>query len=239
MSAVTIAPRERAGKRFAETLLETLPDLELNEPMVLHGVPWDMYERLLVERDSVRKDVRLTYDHGRLEIMTVSRTHERWKSVLARLVEMFTFALRIPLVCSGNLTIRRQDLERGLEPDVCYYVQNANAMSEVRELDLSRDPPFDLVLEVEYSQTIDTRLPILDALGVREVWRYDGTSLRVLLRQPTGGYLVAAASAAFPQLPLHELERFLRRAGTVNDTTLSWEFFEWVRNTLVPPPTQS
>lgn len=238
MSAGTLAPRERAGIRFAETLLETLPDLELSEPMVLHAVPWDMYERLLVERDNVRKDVRLTYDRGRLEIMTVSRTHERRKTVLARLVDMFAFALRIPIAGSGNLTIRREDLERGLEPDVCYYVQNADTMSEIRELDLSRDPPFGLVLEVEYSQTIDTRLPILDALGVREVWRYDGTTLQVLLRQPGGGYQVATASAAFPQLPLGELERFLRRAGTVDDTALSWEFFDWVRSTLVPPPAQ-
>jgi Uma2 family endonuclease len=194
-----------------------------------------MYERLLIERDKIRKDIRLTYDHGRLEIMTVSRTHERWKSVLARLLEMFAFALRIPLVSSGNLTIRRQDLARGLEPDVCYYVQNANAMSEVRELDLSRDPPFDLVLEVEYSQTVETRLPILDSLGVNEVWRFDGNKLRVLLRQPQGGYRETTKSAAFPQLPIAEFEGFLRRTGTMNDTELAWQFFEWVQRTLVPP----
>ena len=164
--------------------------------------------------------------------MTVSRMHERWKSVLARLVETLALALRIPLVCSGNLTIRRQDLERGLEPDVCYYVQNATKMIELRELDLTRDPPFDLVIEAEYSHTIDRRLSLLDSLGVQEVWRFNGKLLRVMLRGANGGYEEATVSRAFPQLPLTELQAFLDRMGTTDDTTLAREFFEWAQRKL-------
>lgn len=234
MSTAMIAPRYRAGARMAEALIEALPDLEPGEPMVLTGITWAMYERLLVERDRIRPGVRLTYDRGRLEIMTVSRIHERWKGVLARLLERLTEELRIPIVCGGNLTIRREDLERGLEPDECYYVQNALQMVEMRELDFTVDLPFDLVVEVEQSRTIGSRLPVLDTLGVREVWLYNGRSLRVLHRQPEGGYRDETTSLAFPQLPPAELERFLSRIGHIDDTALVLEFVDWVRKTLIP-----
>jgi Uma2 family endonuclease len=236
MSITALPPRYRVGERMIEALIQSLPDLEPGEPMVLTGVSWPNYERLLVERDRLRPGVRLTFDRGRLEIMTVSRMHERWKSVLARLVETLALAQRIPHVCSGNLTIRREDLERGLEPDVCYYVQNAARMIEMRELDLTRDPPFDLVIEAEYSNTIDRRLSLLDSLGVQEVWRYNGKLLRVMLRGAAGGYEEATVSRAFPQLPLTDLQRFLDRMGTTDDTTLAREFFEWAQRELVPLP---
>jgi Uma2 family endonuclease len=240
MSTATTRPGYRVGERMVQALIASLPDLEPGDPMVLTGVSWAMYQRLLVERDRLRPGVRLTYDRGRLEIMTVSRVHERWKGVLARLIERLTEELRIPLVSGGNLTISREDLERGLEPDECYYVQHALEMVPLRELDFTRDPPFDLAIEVEQSRNIGSRrLSVLDDLGVREVWLYNGRSLRALHRQTEGGYEERPTSAAFPQLPLAELGRFLARIGQVDDTTLALEFVDWVRKTLVPPPAQS
>jgi Uma2 family endonuclease len=236
MSTVAGPPRIRAGERLAETVIETLPELEVSEPLVLVGISWATYERLLEERDRVRPGVRLTYDRGRLEIMTVSRIHERWKGVLARLIEALTQELRIPLISGGNLTVRREDLARGLEPDECYYVQNALQMVPMKELDFTRDPPFDLVVEVEQSRTIGSRLPVLDALGVREVWLYNGRSLRILHRQPEGGYVERPTSAALPQVPPAEWERFLGRVGQIDDTTLVVEFVDWLRRALTQPP---
>jgi Uma2 family endonuclease len=233
MNATIIPPRIRVGNRMTEALIESLPDLEPGDPMVLTGITWAMYERLLVERDRIRPGVRLTYDRGRLEIMTVSRIHERWKGVLARLLEMLTLELRIPLVCGGSLTIRREDLARGLEPDECYYIQNALKMVEMRELDFTVDPPFDLVIEVEQSRTIGTRLPVLDELGVREVWLYNGKTLRMLHRQPEGGYHEATTSVALPQLLPADWERFMSRMGELNDTAIVQEFVDWVRKTLI------
>ncbi|HEX3150738.1 MAG TPA: Uma2 family endonuclease [Gemmataceae bacterium] len=234
MSTATIPPRIRAGNRMSEALIEALPDLEPGDPMVLTGVTWAMYERLLVERDRIRPGVRLTYDRGRLEIMTVSRIHERWKGVLRRLLERLTDELQIPIVCGGSLTIRRADLERGLEPDECYYVQNALQMVEMRELDFTVDIPFDLVIEVEQSRTIGSRLPVLDQLGVPEVWLYNGKSLRILQRQPDGGYRDAATSMAFPQLLPADWERFMSRMGELDDMAIVREFMDWIRTTLIP-----
>ena len=41
-------------------------------------------------------------------------------------------------------TFRREDLEKGLEPDQCYYITNEPKIRGKLELDLSVDPPPDL-----------------------------------------------------------------------------------------------
>jgi len=236
MIATANPVRMRGGQQIAEALVDALSELEIEQPIVLNGVAWETYERLLVERDRTRPGVRLVFDRGRLEIMSVSLTHERWKKALARLIETLALALDIPLVASGNLTIRNEDLARGLEPDESYYVQNAAAMLGIGELDLTRDPPFDLAVEIEYSRSIINRLPILDALKVREVWRYDGEQMRVLIRRPEGGYAEASASEAFPQVPLGIWNEFLKRVGTVDDTKLAREFYDWATQNLEKSP---
>jgi Uma2 family endonuclease len=236
MATTLLRPRARAGTALVDGLIAALPDLEPGDVHLFEGVPWAAYERLLVERDRLRPSVRLTYDHGSLEVMTVTNQHERWKKVLARMVETLALELEIPLVGSGNLTIRREDLARGLEPDECFYVRHAVRMAEIRELDFTRDPPFDLVIEIEYSRRIDPRLSYLGTLGVPEIWRYDGSDLRILVRQSDGGYTESATSLAFPQLPLPAFVEFLHRAGTTHDTALMLAFRAWVRETLLPPP---
>ena len=95
----------RGGQQMAEALVDALPELEIEQPIVLNGVAWETYERLLVERDHTRPGVRLVYDRGRLEIMSVTLTHERWKKVLARLLETLALALDI-LFCPRNPTTR-------------------------------------------------------------------------------------------------------------------------------------
>ena len=42
------------------------------ERFVLDQVRWRTYERLLVERERARRHYRITYDRGRLELMTLS-----------------------------------------------------------------------------------------------------------------------------------------------------------------------
>ena len=46
-----------------------------------------------------------------------------------------------------TMTCKRADLQRGFEPDNCYYVRNEAVMRSKTELDLSTDPPPDLAIE--------------------------------------------------------------------------------------------
>ncbi|MEM9216577.1 MAG: hypothetical protein AAGD25_19795 [Cyanobacteria bacterium P01_F01_bin.150] len=57
--------------------------------MVLHSVSWQTYEGLVRDLES-EPGKRLTYDQGVLEIMVPLPPHERYKSLMGRLVEVTT-----------------------------------------------------------------------------------------------------------------------------------------------------
>ena len=198
--------------------------------VVLGGISWQLYESLLEQVGD--QHILLTYDRGSLEIMAPSTFHEHYKRLIGRFIEVMTMALDIEIFSASATTFRREDLERGLEPDECFYIQNAPHFRTVRQIDLSRDPPPDLVVEMEYTRHAIDRLDIYAALGVPEVWRYDGRRLTVMLLQPGRAYAVSTVSTAFAFLPLQEFEHFLARRDTTNETTLVREFHDWVKAKL-------
>jgi Uma2 family endonuclease len=195
--------------------------------LLLHNVDWSTYDRLLHALEG--HHLRLNYDRGRLEIMTTSSGHERWKTLLARFFEIFTLELNIPILGVGNFTCRREDLERGLEPDECWYIEHEADVRGREQIDLDVDPPPDLVVEIEVSRSVLDRLGILAALGVPEVWRFDGKRLSVLLLAADGRYVEADHSPTFPAIPLSGFVEHLNRRGTVDETTLVRSFQSWVR----------
>jgi len=92
-------------------------ELEAERRVLLSGVPWSTY---VVLRDTVEsRGVRMTYLKGWLEIVTNGRTHEVGKTQIARLLELFCLEQDIPLYGYGSTTFRREEKERGLEPDEC------------------------------------------------------------------------------------------------------------------------
>lgn len=95
------------------------------------------------------------------------------------------------------------------------------------------DPPPDLAIEIEITRSVLNRLGIYAKLGVREVWRFDGEALTVLLLGPDGNYAPSPTSAAFPYLPMGEIARFLNDEGT-DDTRWGRAFRAWVREVIVP-----
>jgi Uma2 family endonuclease len=197
---------------------------------VLSGINWPTYVafgNLLGERH-----IRLTYDRGEMELMTVSPRHERSKSLLARLVEALTVELDIDIASYGSMTCRREDLERGLEPDECYWIANEPRVRGHDDIDFAEDPPPDLVLEVEISRSVLDRLGIYARLGVPEVWRWDGETLRICLLGPDGQYTESERSLAFPFLPVTELVRFLAASATMSETKLLRSFQAWVREQI-------
>src|SRR4051794_17149234 len=87
---------------------------------VLYEIGWQGYEAILkIVGD---RPIRLTYDRGNLELMSPSREHEQFKSLVGRLVEALSEELDIPSLSLGSTTWRREDLDRGLEPDECFYL---------------------------------------------------------------------------------------------------------------------
>lgn len=148
--------------------------------MVLHHIGWDTYEALM--RDYAdRSAPRFTYDRGELEIVSPLAIHERY----TRCIEMFIAAVvdRIGADTEelGSTTFKREDLQRGFEPDACVYLRNAPLVLGKDQFDLRVDPPPDLVVEVDITHSSIYKLPIFASFGVPEVWRYDGEQVEMLL----------------------------------------------------------
>jgi Uma2 family endonuclease len=199
------------------------------EPRVLiPNLTWETYEAIL--RDRGDEGPRLAYDRGTLEVMSPSSKHERLKKVIARLVEAFTEELGIAVIAVGSTTFKSQLKERGLEPDECYYVQNeAQIREKETDIDLLVDPPPDVAIEVDLRRSSLPKLAMYAALGIPEVWNHHRKRVVVNLLQPSGGFQESERSAAFPQLSIAELGRFLERIGAENDTQIVRAFRAWMR----------
>jgi Uma2 family endonuclease len=189
-------------------------------------VPWQDYVAICDAMGERR--LRVTYDQGELEIMSLSRKHERSKKRLALLVETLTDELEIGRDSGGSMTCRNEAMARALEPDDCFWIQNEALVRGRDELDLDVDPPPDLSLEIEISRSMLNRMAIYAALKVPEVWRWNGETLTVHLLGSRGSYRVSKRSKVFPFLPMDEIAAFLKRTE-LNDTMLVAAFRRWVR----------
>lgn len=199
-----------------------------NGPVVLHGVRWQTYQALL--HDLGDRHIFLTYDRGTLEIMAPLFRHERYAEVLATLVKKSAAVAKVRTVSAGSTTFSREDLERGLEPDRCFYIRNADAILGKLHIDLSTDPPPDLAIEIDITSSSLDRLGIYAALGVPEVWRFNGEQFQVLLRRDETGYDLAGASQIFPTLPIALVAELLQEVVVgLDDESQESRIRAWVR----------
>lgn len=185
----------------------TAPVPETVNRVLLHGIDWQTYQTIA---DALpERKIRITYDRGDMEMMTVSLIHERYKSLLPFLLLAIAEVLRRKINCFGSFTHRRKDLLRAIEPDLCYYIKHFSDVRGLRQIDLERDPPPDLAIEVEISRSMLDRMGILAALRVPELWRFEGEVIKVYLLKE-GTYVSSERSLAFPEVPVGELVRFLQ-----------------------------
>jgi len=206
--------------------------LSSEQRILLHNVSWQTYETLLREFDE--RPIRLTYDRGDLEIMTLSHGHENYGKLTGRFVETLTEELNIAIHSGGSTTLKRELKKRGLEPDECYWIQNEPAMRGKKDFDQDNDPPPDLGIEIDITHSSLDRMAIYAALKVPEVWRFDGESFSVYRLGADGKYHLSKQSLAFPFLPLAEVLRFLRASDEQDETSLVRSFRRWVREHLLP-----
>ena len=203
-------------------------------PAILHGISWQTYESLLQDLRSQR--IFLTYDLGDLEIMAPLPTHERWTAVLRWLIEAVSDELNISSVTFGSTTFRREDLDRGLEPDCCYYVHHAPLVIGKEQIDLSKDPPPDLAIEVEITKRVIDREPIYAALGVPELWRFTrDRKLLIHLLQADGLYHQVERGLALPFIDSKPVSEFLSNLPIADDPTTRRVIRLWVQKTFATP----
>ena len=207
-------------------------DVPAEQRFLLRGVDWQTYQAL--SRALTGRHLRLTYDHGNLELMTISRLHGTCSRLLGRLIFVLAEEFGLPISSCGDMTCDRQDLDRGVEPDESFYLANEPLMRAKQEIDLTTDPPPDLIVEIDISRSSRNRLAIYAAMRVPEVWQFDGETLRVHRRGPDGQYQISGASSHFPRVPIQGLADFLRRRTQMDEVSLVQSFRVWVREQLHP-----
>jgi Uma2 family endonuclease len=147
------------------------------QKVILHDVSWETYEGLLTEHTS--SGTHFAYDRGTLEIMVLSIQHETLKHLLALMVDLIAGELDVDLYAAGSTTFRRHDLARGFEPDACFYFQHVDLIRGKNQIDLSVDPPPDLIIEIDITSPSFNKFPIFAGLGIPEVWRYEGERVSI------------------------------------------------------------
>lgn len=146
--------------------------------VLLNGVSWETYQRLLAEHEG-NSSTHFAYNQGQLEIMVLSAKHERRSRTLSLLVTILAEESAMNAINFGSTTFQREDLERGFEPDSCFYIENEELVRDKLEIDLTVDPAPDLVIEVDITSPSLKKFPIFAALGIAEVWRYDGERVSI------------------------------------------------------------
>src|SRR2546421_3954220 len=115
MSSVAAPPHEGSpvpdGRRF-----------------VLRAIDWHTYRT--ISEALKGGHLRLTYDRGNLELMTISGTHGNCSRLLGRFVFVLAEEFHVPIRSFGDMTYESEELECGVEGDESFYLTNEAAVRE-------------------------------------------------------------------------------------------------------------
>jgi len=180
--------------------LQTI-ELSPGSHVLISGVTWEQYESLLAELGENRLIPRMNYCNGTLEIMSPLPAHERPNRIIADIVKALLDAQGRSWEDFGSTTFKKAK-KAGLEPDTCFYIQNAEQVRGLLRMNMEQDPPPDLAIEADVTSKIT--LEAYAVLQVPEVWIYESSKLTInLLRN--GEYQESATSLIFPDVPITEI----------------------------------
>ena len=184
--------------------------LEPGSAVAIANISWEEFEAILADLGEQRSS-RMTYYQGTLQIMAPMPAHERPHRLVGKIVEILLDAEERDWEDFGSTTFRRKQKQAGLEPDTCFYIQNAANVRDCMEpMDLERDPPPDLAIEADV--TSPTILAVYEALQIPEVWVYKQGRLVIYVLQ-AGKYVQSTISPTFPNHDiLHLIPNLVQRA---------------------------
>ncbi|MBW4624178.1 MAG: Uma2 family endonuclease [Brasilonema octagenarum HA4186-MV1] len=212
-------------------MLLKLKQLEVppGQRVLLKNVTWQEFETILEELGEHRA-ARVAYENGMLEIMTPLPEHERNKENISDLVKVLLEELDIEFMSLGSTTFKNELMDKGIEPDNCFYIQNEPVVRGRDRLDLTVDPPPDLALEIDV--TSRTHSSIYEALAVPELWCFEKGKLQINVLQ-NGKYISSTFSPIFPNFPLQQvIPEYLQQCKTVGRNKTMRAFRAWVQELI-------
>lgn len=213
--------------------LEAIAHLPVGGTLIFEDISWEEYKRLLDDLGESRS-VRVSYDRGRLEIVTTSTLHELYTHLLQYLARAYADETDSVMECYGSATMKVAEFKQGAEPDSCFYVRGASQVIGKRQIELGVDPPPDVIVEVDISHTSKRKFSFYGNLGVPEIWIFRRRLQIYALTEK--GYTEAAESLAFPLLTGDQLTQFLEQGKTEGQSAALRAFRQWLQAKLQSEP---
>jgi Uma2 family endonuclease len=207
--------------------IEAIEHLPTGATLRIPDVRWEDYDQLLADLGD-DYHVRVSYDCGCLEIMSPLPEHEEFADVVQDIAREITRELGVKLETRGAMTLRSAWQTKGAEPDTSFYVQNAARIIGKRHIDLNTDPPPDIVVEIDLTNASQHKFPIYAALGVPEIWRYDG-SQAYFYHLADEQYVETSHSRSFPFLTSAVLAQLIEQSKTEGQDAALDAARVWVR----------
>ena len=199
------------------------------QQLLMTDISWQMYEQML-EEFGEKRGARINSSQGVLEIMVPLPEHEDDKTIITNLVEILLEELEIEFRNLASTTFKSESMKQGLEADSCFYIENEAYVRGKKRIDLTIDPPPDLAIEIDI--TSRTRFNNYEALGVKELWRFNGTKLEINVLQE-GEYIQGNESFHFPGLPVGEvIPQYLEQSKIEGRNKTMKAFRAWVREKI-------
>jgi Uma2 family endonuclease len=215
--------------------LEELTDIP-DRRVVFRGVDWAFYDRLVESIPEWRK-IHVDYDGKDLEIVRYGILHHHAKNLLGILVSISAEESETPYMGLGGPTLKRPDVSCGLEPGASYHFDYEKRVATSAALkrhsnDIADYPNPDLAVEVDMTPPQVDRAGIYAALGVAEVWRFDGE--RVVIERLTSdrSYRIVEISGFLP-IRAEDIRHWLVDENADDDTAFSRRFRAEIREQLI------
>ena len=166
---------------------------------------WELYLALSEALD--RQHILLAYDGERVELMSPGMIHDSDSPLLHRLVAALADGVGMRCLNMGSSRWVRPEAKRGLEPDEAFYFSEKKiAVAKLRPRPDTAFPIADLAVEIDFRPSKIDRPGIYAALGIPEVWRFDGDEVRINRLGPDATYTDSAESGFLGVTPAEILE---------------------------------
>jgi Uma2 family endonuclease len=213
--------------------MKTLTKSQAENYMILHPISWENFGRMSEEL-SQNSSKCLAYSEGYLQITSPLMEHENNNWFISRLIFVMAEEWDLNIKSVGSLTLKRDDIQKGIEPDACFYLKNEPEVRNKLSIDLNQgDIPPDLAIEIDITSGSLDKFPIYAALGVPEIWRYDGNNLQFYgLNQETHSYEEITQSLAFPFLDITLIPQWLEQRLIIGETATLKQVRQWVKEQI-------
>lgn len=198
--------------------------------IILYNISWQKFTSLLLDlAESCR--VRMAYDNGVLEIMTPLPEHEYYQEIISDIIKDTAEILELDYECFGATTWKQELKKAGVEADNCFYFQNEAMIRGKLQLNLDRDPPPDLALEIDITSKSLNRFPIYGRLGIPEIWCYESGEIQIYHLHGEE-YQLETTSLVFPQLNIREIPSIIEKYRLLGRRAVRPAVREWVKEQI-------